>query len=407
MTIAEFAEHLGVTTRAVDKWEARGASITPRPELQRALDTVLSGADPAARARLFHWVDGFLHPVRPPGDAPPQGQLGAETGPDSSAGAGPQRSARPVEGLTRTERYVGAVEAHDVAQVVAATHRFESLDHRFGGGYARRAAVEYLGSTVATLLSRTASDRVRAALMAAAAELTYKTGAMAYDCGMHDAARTYFVGALDLARSGGDRALSGKVFAIMSHQANFLGRHAEAVDLARAAKSGAAGAAPPRVHAMYCAMEARALSARGDEAAATRAVREAESAFARQGGEDEPPWIRYFDVAELHDEFGHCFRDLGKAEESARNLDIALATSSSAYPRSRTFSRLILASTHLQRGDADEAAHIAVSALNSLGSLQSARVRSYVRDLASRFDRVGDGPATRQFNRHAAALLAG
>jgi ATP/maltotriose-dependent transcriptional regulator MalT len=224
---------------------------------------------------------------------------------------------------------------------------------------------------------------------------------------MHDAARTYFVGALDLARSAGDRALGGKVLAIMSHQANFLGRHAEALDLAQAAKSGAAGVAPPRVHAMYCAMEARALSSTGDEMAATRAVREAESAFARQGGEDEPPWIRYFDVAELHDEFGHCFRDLGRAEESARNLGIALDTSSAAYPRSRTFSRLVLASTRLQKGEVDEAAHDAVSAMNSLGSLRSARICSYVQDLASGFDRVGDCAATRQFKRHATTLLVG
>ncbi|MGL5857563.1 MAG: helix-turn-helix domain-containing protein [Angustibacter sp.] len=56
MTIAEFAEHLGVTTRAVDKWAARGASIAPRAELQRALDTAVERAEPAARARLTGWL---------------------------------------------------------------------------------------------------------------------------------------------------------------------------------------------------------------------------------------------------------------------------------------------------------------------------------------------------------------
>ncbi|MGF1647352.1 MAG: helix-turn-helix domain-containing protein [Kineosporiaceae bacterium] len=84
MTIAEFAEHLGVTTRAVDKWEARRASITPRPELQRALDTVLAGADPAVRARLLSRVDGAAHPGSPADASTPEEQPVADADAPSS-----------------------------------------------------------------------------------------------------------------------------------------------------------------------------------------------------------------------------------------------------------------------------------------------------------------------------------
>jgi hypothetical protein len=98
LTITEFAEHLGVTTRAVDKWEARGVSITPRPELQRALDTVLSSADPAVRARLIPEVDVPLHAGHVFDGAPREEKLQAETGAEApTVGVGGPRSQTPLD----------------------------------------------------------------------------------------------------------------------------------------------------------------------------------------------------------------------------------------------------------------------------------------------------------------------
>lgn len=44
LTVREFAEDLGVSVRTVSKWEARGSSRTPQPEMQAALDTLLGRA---------------------------------------------------------------------------------------------------------------------------------------------------------------------------------------------------------------------------------------------------------------------------------------------------------------------------------------------------------------------------
>ncbi|MEU5912891.1 helix-turn-helix domain-containing protein [Micromonospora sp. NPDC047527] len=44
MSIREFAENLGVSERTVSKWEAGRDAVHPRPEMQAALDTVLSRA---------------------------------------------------------------------------------------------------------------------------------------------------------------------------------------------------------------------------------------------------------------------------------------------------------------------------------------------------------------------------
>ena len=53
MTQRQFAEHLGVSDRAVAKWESGGADYVPRPETQALLDTALARASVEERER-FH-----------------------------------------------------------------------------------------------------------------------------------------------------------------------------------------------------------------------------------------------------------------------------------------------------------------------------------------------------------------
>ncbi|MER7179084.1 hypothetical protein ABT404_06300 [Streptomyces hyaluromycini] len=52
MSTRTFAEHLGVALRTVAKWESLGTETQPRPDTQAILDTALSRADAAARARF-------------------------------------------------------------------------------------------------------------------------------------------------------------------------------------------------------------------------------------------------------------------------------------------------------------------------------------------------------------------
>ncbi|MGH3802181.1 MAG: helix-turn-helix domain-containing protein [Pseudonocardiaceae bacterium] len=44
LSIRDFAAHLGVGARTVNKWEARGATITLLPETQALMDTALDRA---------------------------------------------------------------------------------------------------------------------------------------------------------------------------------------------------------------------------------------------------------------------------------------------------------------------------------------------------------------------------
>ncbi|MCF2531148.1 transcriptional regulator [Yinghuangia soli] len=285
--------------------------------------------------------------------------------------------APPAEPAYRPGRTV-KVGDRDVDAVRATTRMFEDLDHQYGGGHARTAAVQYLADHVVPLLHGAYTDGVGRRLFAVAAQFTYKTGAMAYDIGLHGLARRYFVQALNFAHASGDRALGGKALALMSHQANFLGEYQQALDFARAAKLGAAGHATPTVHAMYCAMEARALASIGDKRGCIRVMREAETSFDRGVVGENPDWIAYFDAAELHDELGHCFTGLRARADAEYHAGLSLGGLSDAYPRSRVFCRVSLATAQLHGKDVEQACATAAEGLAMAGRIESARVRSYL-----------------------------
>ncbi|MFD3402944.1 hypothetical protein ACFWUU_19820 [Kribbella sp. NPDC058693] len=298
------------------------------------------------------------------------------------------------------------VGADDVAAIGATLQMFERLDHQFGGGHARTAAVQYLNDSVAPMLHARYSDVVGRELFSVAAQFTYKTGAMAYDVGLHGLARRYFVQALSLAHASGDRPLGGKVLALMSHQANYLGDFREAVDLARAAALGAGGAASARVRSMYAAMEARGLASMGDKRACIRLMRQAETAFEQSADGDEPPWIAYFDRAELHDELAHCFTALRSPREAERNAHVALGYAADEHPRSRTFCRISLAMSYLDAGDVPHACSTAGDALAAAGRIKSARVRQYVRVFDNALNAVGHHRSISEFRAQAREILS-
>src|SRR5690606_9179606 len=74
-----------------------------------------------------------------------------------------------------------AVGLSDVRRVEEARQRFWRIDHEYGGGLIRPAVIDYLNTTVASLLRGTYNDKVGSALLTAAAEMTLFAGWTAFD----------------------------------------------------------------------------------------------------------------------------------------------------------------------------------------------------------------------------------
>ncbi len=261
------------------------------------------------------------------------------------------------------------------------------------------AAVQYLASEIAPLLRGRFTPTVGRELFSASSRFAAKTGAMAYDAGLHMLGRRYFLQSLNLAFLGSDRLLGAKAIALLSHQANFLGDFRSAVDLARTAKSGAGAQATPAIRAMLAAMEARGLASLGEERSCTNALKEMEGAFSCIDTEQEPAWMGYFDGSEVADELAHCFHDLGHGslaiEHAQRSVDLAPAS----FRRSRTFAGLVQAGAHLMEApnDLEAGCAIATQVIADASRLRSARVQAYISRLQDRMEPHNQARSVREF----------
>lgn len=290
----------------------------------------------------------------------------------------------------------------DVQRFRVTVELFAQMDNRFGGGHARQSLIQYLASDGARLLQGRYTETNGRALFSAVAEATLLAAWMSYDSGLHSLAQRYFIQALSFARAGDDRLLAASILDAMSHQATFVGRFREAAKLAQAARQGTRGVATPTLTAHFLAMEARALARLGDGRGCDVALSQAVTEFERRTPENDPEWIRYFDDAELAAEFGHCFRDLGRAVNASQYAAQCVGTiDGGTYLRSDFFATMVLADAHLAAGEAEQACHIALDALRMGEQLRSARCLSYVQEFAARLAPAAQSSSLRGFHEQA------
>ncbi|MQS07564.1 regulator [Streptomyces alkaliphilus] len=353
----------------------------------------------------------------PPGHGGPgTGPAHAVPGVPAPLAIGARGGAVPA-GRDPVERGPGRrVTAGDLAALRSVAELFRTLDHAYGGGHARQALIRYLEHELEPLLRGTYGEQMGRRLFGAAADLTRLAGWTAYDIGAHGLAQRYFVQALRLSQAAGDRVHGAFVLAAMSRQAAHLGHGREAVQLARVAQQGLSGTAPQQVHALLHAAEARGHALLGDARSCTAALARAERAMEivrpgerngeRSGerpGEDVPPWIRFFDEAQLADEFAHCHRDLQQYRSAARYADRALQLRAPAYARSRLFTRVVLATARLGLGEVEQACVLAAEAAQQAVEMRSVRAHEYLRDFERRLEPHRDTTAARSYRERISA----
>ncbi|MGW0789708.1 regulator [Streptomyces sp. NPDC002911] len=329
-----------------------------------------------------------------------------------SRGPGPSRPPAPaapplgVPRQRRTDRGAGErVGSGDVAALRSVGELFRALDNAYGGGHARQALVRYLEHEAEPMLRGSYGEAMGRRLFSAAADLTRLAGWTSYDIGAHGLAQRYFVQALRLAQAAGDRVYGAFVLITMSRQAVHLGHGREAVQLARVAQQGIGSSAPIVVLALLHAVEARGHGVLGETRACVAALVRAERALGiSRPGDDVPPWARYFDEAQLADEFGHCHRDLQQYRVAAQHAERSLQLRAPAYARSRLFCRVVLASARLGLGELDQACLLGAEAAQQAAEMRSVRATEYVRDFERHLEPYRDAAAVRGYRDRVAAL---
>ncbi|MFI2436899.1 regulator [Streptomyces sp. NPDC018693] len=298
------------------------------------------------------------------------------------------------------------VTSGDISALRSVGDLFRTLDDMYGGGHARQALVRYLEHECEPMLRGVYGEQTGRKLFAAAADLTRLAGWTSYDIAAHGLAQRYFVQALRLSQAAGDRAYGAYVLITMSRQAVYLSHGREAVQLARVAQQGIGTSAPPTVQALLHAIEARGHGVLGEVRACTGSLVRAERALeAAKPGDEVPFWARFFDEAQLADEFGHCHRDLQQFRAAAQHAERALQLRPAAHARSRLFCRVVLASARLGLGELDQACQLAAEAAGQAAEMRSVRAVEYVRDFERRLEPYKDAAAVRTYRDRVTAAL--
>ncbi|MFD4588856.1 regulator [Streptomyces sp. NPDC058423] len=297
------------------------------------------------------------------------------------------------------------VSPGDIAALRSVGELFRTLDHAYGGGHARQALVRYLEHEAEPMLRGTYGESTGRRLFGAVADLTRLAGWTSFDIAAHGLAQRYFVQSLRLAQAAGDRAYGAYVLVTMARQAVYLGHGREAVQLTRVAQQGVGSSAPPAVQALLHAVEARGHGVLGEVRSCTASLVRAERTLdTARPGDDVPHWARFFDEAQLADEFGHCHRDLQQYRAAVQHAERSLQLRAPGFARSRLFCRVVLATSRLGLGELDQACALGVEAAQQASEMRSARAIEYVRDFERRLEPYRDAAAVRTYRDRVAAI---
>ncbi|MGW0229563.1 XRE family transcriptional regulator [Actinopolymorpha singaporensis] len=270
----------------------------------------------------------------------------------------------------------------EIGHVRAAAVLFSRWDHSYGGGFVRDAVVAQLRWS-ARLLQAGAGHRERLELHEAVGHLAHVAGFMAFDAYAFTDAERLFRFALACAEAAGTWHLRAKVLSSMARLAVWRGQAATALGLTDLALLRSDRITPTE-QAMLLTARARGLARLGRTRETLRVVGAADDAFARSDPAEDPPWMAYYDAAQHAGDTGHALFDLevrGYPTEAGRRLAAAVAGHTPAYARSRTISRIKLASLLMATDDPREAVAVGTSALESAGRLRSRRTAEDLREL--------------------------
>ncbi|KRV48634.1 hypothetical protein AQ490_24155 [Wenjunlia vitaminophila] len=353
--VAENARALGVPMAArrekIWRWEHWG--VVPEPDSQRALARALGVPPRELRDRPWpHWL-----PV--PGSVPSglpwtaAGSVAAlrtlladgwaaedtreqplVTGQALREAIADWAAAAPVARQVNGHLADAVADGATVAWLEAGVLGLRRLDDRLGGAAVRH-RVEADLRIVADLLHRGARDRsVDGRLFAVAADLAQLGGWAAADTGRPAAAQRLFLTGLRVAHAARDRSLAANLLAGLSLEAVLSGRPRDALAAADAAASAAGGAAG-RLRAMVETRRARALALLNDEPGCRRALERAEALLGSAHTDPGPPWLYWFDAAELAAQSGLALLELGLAHQARGLLERALRVQDRSLTRDR------------------------------------------------------------------------
>lgn len=256
------------------------------------------------------------------------------------------------------------------------------MDAGSGSGAVADLARAHLSLVNQVLRMSTYDEQVGRRLAAIAADTATQTGWFAFDAGRHEAAQEYMLAGLRAARQSGDERLGAGALSYLAIHGYSTGHPRDAVVAAQAGRAKVKGLDAPALEAMLLTRQSRGHARLGERAAATRALEEAGELCSRGRGQDEPHWLYWMNEGEIHGQTATAQLDLGDPARAVASFDLAVRTLNPGDQRTRGLLLSRAAQAYAKAGDLDAACEQGHKAADLAETVQSARLRDHLRDLA-------------------------
>lgn len=279
----------------------------------------------------------------------------------------------------RAGRRVGTTLANEVEQRVIALRR---LDDHVGGDDLAVVVRTELADTLTLLSDGSFTTEIGRRLLTCAGELAQLAGWTLSDAGAHHSAAQAYVTGVHAAHAAGDTALAANLLSSLSYQLANTGEQADAVLLARTACQGARQQATPRTVALLADRVAWACARAGLPDGVDRALGQADEAWSRVDGAEDPDWVYWVTRDELDVMAGRCYAEQRRPLKAEPLLASVLLRYDPTHARERALYLTWLADTYLWAGEADQAAVTATEALDLTEQVHSWRTRNRIAAVA-------------------------
>ncbi|WP_414169785.1 hypothetical protein ACMATS_31380 [Streptoverticillium reticulum] len=390
-------ENTGCTARVVATWEDGDVSC-PRPVYRRVL-SALAGESMEALGFTCHSsarrLPGRTVVTLDQLDDPEQAvdRRHFVTG-LAALGFCPERG---------TPRRIGTAEVRTVRKTV---RQLKQLDERMGGDNLSLDARRALGALNRLINTARYTEATGRHLRSACGDLAVLTGWLAYDADRPVDAWGFYNQSLYQARMAEDPEVEVHAYAQMSMAAARNGMPRDAAELARMGQRISARHVPPRLMSLLALREACGWSLLGDAKECHAALSRAYKVFDHGTSNEDPKWIDFYSSAELDGLAATCHADLGETGIAQRLTEKALTTMDHRYGRNRAWYSVVLAEVHLQKGEVDDACHVAHDALPLLAQVSSTRTTARLDAFRRGVEQRQDSPVVRDFLDRSRALVA-
>jgi hypothetical protein len=279
----------------------------------------------------------------------------------------------------------------DVARLGSILAQLRALDDRYGGGACREAVLAQLGWANQLLRAQPADDAVTA-LHVTVADLHLLAGWTSFDLGALGPARRHYARAVEHARFVDEPSVVAATMYRLARLHMQRGWPGQAVRLLHLGQVSAQQSGLSRAASLLHANLAWAYAMLGDGHKVGTELDRARDEYGRGDGETVPPWLEFFDEAELAGLRGATLayfegRSPQQRAEAIERSSLSLALRDLSKARSRAFDLILLSWMMLENGDKDEALRAGNEAVDQAAHIQSERVIDRFAPLRACLDR--------------------